>query len=180
MAIRSILKMGDPLLLRDSIPIQIHQIQSIEIQTLIDDMLETMYSRNGAGLAAPQVGVNKQIVVFGFEKNIRYPDAEPIEQTIIINPTITIIDHHEEEDWEGCLSVPGIRAKVPRYKHIRYQGYDRTGKPIDRTVQGFHARVVQHECDHLVGTLFPMRVKDFSNFGFTEVLFPSMAQKPSD
>jgi peptide deformylase len=180
MAIRSILKMGDPLLLRDSIPIQIHQIQSIEIQTLIDDMLETMYSRNGAGLAAPQLGVNKQIVVFGFEKNIRYPDAEPIEQTILINPTITIIDHQEEEDWEGCLSVPGIRAKVPRYKQLRYQGYDRAGKPIDRTVDGFHARVVQHECDHLFGKLFPMRVKDFSNFGFTEALFPSMTPKSSD
>jgi peptide deformylase len=180
MAIRSILKMGDPLLLRDSTPIPINQISSIEIQTLIDDMLDTMYSRNGAGLAAPQLGVNKQIVVFGFEKNIRYPDAEPIEQTILINPTITIIDHQEEEDWEGCLSVPGIRAKVPRYKKLRYQGYDRAGKPIDRTVEGFHARVVQHECDHLFGTLFPMRVKDFSNFGFTEVLFPSMAAKSSD
>jgi len=180
MAIRSILKMGDPLLLRDSTPIQINQISSIEIQTLIDDMLETMYSRNGAGLAAPQLGVNKQIVVFGFEKNIRYPDAEPIEQTILINPTITIIDHQEEEGWEGCLSVPGIRAKVPRYKKLRYQGYDRAGKPIDRTVEGFHARVVQHECDHLFGTLFPMRVKDFSNFGFTEILFPSIAPKSSD
>ena len=180
MAIRSILKMGDPLLLRDSTPIPINQISSIEIQTLIDDMLDTMYSRNGAGLAAPQLGVNKQIVVFGFEKNMRYPDAKPIEQTILINPTITIIDHQEEEDWEGCLSVPGIRAKVPRYKKLRYQGYDRAGKPIDRTVEGFHARVVQHECDHLFGTLFPMRVKDFSNFGFTEVLFPSMAAKSSD
>jgi peptide deformylase len=180
MAIRSILKMGDPLLLRDSTPIPINQISSIEIQTLIDDMLDTMHSRNGAGLAAPQLGVNKQIVVFGFEKNIRYPDAEPIEQTILINPTITIIDHQEEEDWEGCLSVPGIRAKVPRYKKLRYQGHDRAGKPIDRTVEGFHARVVQHECDHLFGTLFPMRVKDFSNFGFTEVLFPSMAAKSSD
>jgi peptide deformylase len=180
MAIRSILKMGDPLLLRDSIPIPINQISSIEIQTLIDDLLETMYSRNGAGLAAPQLGVNKQIVVFGFEKNIRYPDAEPIEQTILINPTITIIDRQEEEDWEGCLSVPGIRAKVPRYKKLRYQGYDRTGKPIDRIVEGFHARVVQHECDHLFGTLFPMRVKDFSNFGFAEVLFPSITAKSSD
>jgi peptide deformylase len=180
MAIRSILKMGDPLLLRNAIPIQVNQILSADIQAFIDDMLDTMYSRNGAGLAAPQLGLNKQIVVFGFEKNPRYPDAKPIEQTILINPAITIIDHQEEEDWEGCLSVPGIRAKVPRYKKIRYQGYDRTGKPIDRTVEGFHARVVQHECDHLFGTLFPMRVKDFSNFGFTEVLFPSMPQTPSD
>jgi peptide deformylase len=180
MAIRSILKMGDPLLLRNAIPIPFNQIPSNEIQTLIDDMLDTMHSQNGAGLAAPQLGVNKQIVVFGFEKNLRYPDAEPIEQTILINPAITIIDYQEEEDWEGCLSVPGIRAKVPRYKQLRYQGYDRTGKPIDRTVEGFHARVVQHECDHLLGTLFPMRVKDFSNFGFTEVLFPFMTQSPSD
>jgi len=180
MAIRSILKMGDPLLLRDSVPVEIDQIQSADIQALIDDMLETMCSRNGAGLSAPQLGVNKQIVVFGFDRNPRYPDAESIEQTILINPTITIIDYQEEEDWEGCLSVPGIRAKVPRYKKLRYHGYDRTGKPIDRTVEGFHARVVQHECDHLFGTLFPMRVKDFGNFGFTEVLFPSIAQKPSD
>jgi len=180
MAIRSILKMGDPLLLRASTPVQINQILSPEIQTLIDDMLETMHSQNGAGLAAPQLGINKQIVVFGFEKNLRYPDAEPIEKTILINPCITIIDHHEEEDWEGCLSVPGIRAKVPRYKKLRYQGYGRTGELIDRTVEGFHARVVQHECDHLLGTLFPMRVKDFSNFGFTETLFPSIPQNPSD
>lgn len=179
MAIRSILKMGDPLLLRDSIPVEISQIQSIEIQTLIDDMLETMHSLNGAGLAAPQVGINKQIVVFGFEKNIRYPDADPIQQTILINPTITIISNKVEDDWEGCLSVPGLRAKVPRHMQVRYQGYDRTAKPIDRTVEGFHARVVQHECDHLIGKLFPMRVKDFSNFGFTEILFPSMTGSPS-
>jgi peptide deformylase len=139
-----------------------------------------MYSQNGAGLAAPQLGINKQIVVFGFEKNRRYPDAESIEETILINPTLTIIDHLEEEDWEGCLSVPGIRAKIPRYKKIRYQGFDRSGKLINRTVEGFHARVVQHECDHLTGKLFPMRVKDFSNFGFTEVLFPSIAQNSSN
>lgn len=180
MTIRPILKMGDPRLLRNSIRVQINQISSNEIETLIDDMLETMHSRDGAGLAAPQLGVNQQVVVFGFEKNLRYPDAESIEQTILINPIITVIDKQEEEDWEGCLSVPGIRAKVPRYKKIRYQGYDRSGKPIDRTVEGFHARVVQHECDHLFGTLFPMRVKDFSNFGFTEVLFPSLRQNPSD
>jgi peptide deformylase len=179
MAIRSILKMGDPLLLRDSIPVEIDQIPSTEIQTLIEDMLETMYGSNGAGLAAPQLGINKQIVVFGFEKNVRYPDAEPIQETILINPIITIIDNKIEDGWEGCLSVPGIRAKVPRYKKLRYQGYDRTGKPIDRVVDGFHARVVQHECDHLIGKLFPMRVKDFSNFGFTEILFPSLTRPSS-
>lgn len=180
MAIRAILKMGDPLLLRNSVPIQIHLISSSEIQILIDDMLETMLSRDGAGLAAPQLGINKQIVVFGFENNPRYPDAEPIQQTILINPTITIIDNFEEDDWEGCLSVPGIRAKVPRFNKIRYQGYNRTGNRIDRIAEGFHARVVQHECDHLIGILFPMRVKDFSNFGFTEVLFPSLTQNSSD
>lgn len=171
MAIRSVLKMGNPLLLRNAEPIQLCEIASTEIQTIIDDMLDTMHSLNGAGLAAPQLGINKQIVVFGFEKNLRYPDAQPIEQTILINPVITVINNQEEDDWEGCLSVPGIRAKVPRYKKIQYQGYDRAGDLINRTVDGFHARVVQHECDHLVGKLFPMRVKDFSNFGFTEALF---------
>ncbi len=180
MSVHSILKMGDPRLLQVSLPIQISQIASFEIQTLIDDMLETMYSLNGAGLAAPQIGVNKQLVVFGFEKNIRYPDAKSIAETILINPTITIISNREEEDWEGCLSVPGIRAKVPRHQKIRYSGYDRDGSLIDRTVEGFHARVVQHECDHLIGKLFPMRVKDFSNFGFTEVLFPSLTNVPTD
>jgi peptide deformylase len=180
MPIHSILKMGDPRLLQVSLPIQISQIPSFKIQTLIDDLLETMHSLNGAGLAAPQIGVNQQLVVFGFKKNLRYPDADPIQETILINPTITIIDNQENEDWEGCLSVPGIRAKVPRYQKIRYQGYDRTGTIIDRTVEGFHARVVQHECDHLIGKLFPMRVKDFSNFGFTDVLFPSLTNVPLD
>ena len=180
MSVHSILKMGDPRLLQVSLPIQINQIPSFEIQTLIDDMLETMHSLNGAGLAAPQIGVNKQLVVFGFEKNLRYPEADPIQETILINPSITIISHQEEEDWEGCLSVPGIRAKVPRYEKIRYCGYDRDGALIDRTVDGFHARVVQHECDNLIGKLFPMRVQDFSNFGFTEVLFPSLTNVPLD
>lgn len=180
MSVHSILKMGDSRLLQVSLPIQISQIPSIEIQTLIDDMLETMHSLNGAGLAAPQIGVNKQLVVFGFEKNLRYPDADPIQETILINPSITLISDQQEEDWEGCLSVPGIRAKVPRYKKIRYSGYDRNGALIDRTVEGFHARVVQHECDHLIGKLFPMRVQDFSNFGFTEVLFPSLSNAALD
>ena len=180
MSIHSILKMGDPRLLKVSSPIQVNQIPSLEIQTLIDEMLDTMYSLNGAGLAAPQIGINKQLVVFGFEKNLRYPDAASIPETILINPTITIMSNREEEDWEGCLSVPGIRAKVPRYQKIRYSGYDRDGILIDRIVEGFHARVVQHECDHLIGKLFPMRVKDFSNFGFTEVLFPSLSNLPVD
>jgi peptide deformylase len=180
MTIYSVLKMGNPLLLQTSHPIKISQITSPEVQILIDDMLETMYAVHGAGLAAPQIGINQQIVVFGFEKNRRYPDAQPIPETVLINPTITIMNNQQEEDWEGCLSVPGIRAKVPRYKKIRYQGYDRAGKIIDRTVEGFHARVVQHECDHLIGKLFPMRVKDFSNFGFTDVLFPELSDLSAD
>jgi peptide deformylase len=175
MAIYSILKMGDPRLLQSAEPVHLHQIASTEIQTLIDDLLETMYHTQGAGLAAPQIGVNKQIVAFGFEKNLRYPDAPPVPETILINPTITALSNEQEQDWEGCLSVPGIRAKVPRFVKIRYTGYDRLGKVIDRTVEGFHARVVQHECDHLIGKLFPMRVTDFSAFGFTEVLFPDLA-----
>jgi len=145
---------------------------------LIDDLLETMYAVNGAGLAAPQIGVDKQLVVFGFKQNPRYPDAEGVPETILINPMISLLSDEQEEDWEGCLSVPGIRAKVPRYNKIRYQGLDREGHSIDRTVEGFHARVVQHECDHLIGKLFPMRVKDFSHFGFTEVLFPDLTRAP--
>jgi len=171
MAIRSILKMGDPRLLEPASPVDIELIASTQVQEVIDDLLHTMYAANGAGLAAPQIGVNQQIVAFGFDHNPRYPDAKPIPETILINPVISILSNQEEEDWEGCLSVPGIRAKVPRFTHIRYQGYDRQGQVINRAVQGFHARVVQHECDHLIGKLFPMRVKDFRHFGFTEVLF---------
>jgi peptide deformylase len=173
MTIRSILKMGDPRLLETSSPIPMHLMTSNEVQCVIDDLLETMYAVNGAGLAAPQIGIGKQIIVFGFEHNTRYPEAEPIPETILINPLITILSDQQHDDWEGCLSVPGIRAKVPRYKKVRYQGYDRNGHTIDRTVEDFHARVVQHEYDHLIGHLFPMRVKDFRYFGFTDVLFPS-------
>jgi len=151
MTIHKILKMGDPRLLEVAHPIKSEHISSSEIQLLIDDLLETMYAVDGAGLAAPQIG---------------------------INPIISLLGNMQEKDWEGCLSVPGIRAKVPRYTKIRYQGFDREGQPIDRVVEGFHARVVQHECDHLIGKLFPMRVKDFSNFGFTEVLFPDLTRAP--
>ena len=175
MAIRAILKMGDPRLLEVASLVDIGLITSAPVQEVIDDLLDTMHAANGAGLAAPQIGIDMQIVAFGFEHNPRYPDAEPIPETILINPVISILGKQEEEDWEGCLSVPGIRAKVPRYTHIRYQGYDRQGHVIDRTVEDFHARVVQHECDHLFGKLFPMRVKDFRHFGFTEVLFPNLA-----
>lgn len=178
MTIHKILKMGDPRLLELAHPIKHEQISSQEIQILIDDLLETMYAVDGAGLAAPQIGVGKQLVVFGFKQNPRYPDAEGVPETILINPMISLLSDEQEEDWEGCLSVPGIRAKVPRYNKIRYQGLDREGHSIDRTVEGFHARVVQHECDHLIGKLFPMRVKDFSHFGFTEVLFPDLTRAP--
>ena len=178
MTIHKILKMGDPRLLEVAHPIKSELISSPEIQLLIDDLLETMYAVDGAGLAAPQIGINKQVVVFGFKTNPRYPDADGVPETILINPIISLLGNIQEEDWEGCLSVPGIRAKVPRYTKIRYQGFDREGQPIDRMVEGFHARVVQHECDHLIGKLFPMRVKDFSNFGFTEVLFPDLTRAP--
>jgi len=178
MTIHAILRMGDPRLLEIANPISLDLIASQEVQLLIDDLLDTMYTVNGAGLAAPQIGVNKQLVVFGFDKNPRYPLAEGVPETILINPVITPLSDVQEEDWEGCLSVPGIRGKVPRYIKIRYQGYGRDGQPIDRTVEGFHARVVQHECDHLIGKLYPMRVKDFSNFGFTEVLFPDLQDSP--
>lgn len=178
MATHAILKMGDQRLLEVATPIPINLISSNEVQLLIDDLLETMYAANGAGLAAPQIGVNKQVVVFGFDQNPRYSDAEAVPETILINPIITPLSDAQEEGWEGCLSVPGIRAKVPRYTKIRYQGYDRNGRSINQVVDGFHARVVQHECDHLIGKLYPMRVKDFSNFGFTEVLFPELEDGP--
>jgi peptide deformylase len=135
-------------------------------------MFDTMASAGGVGLAAPQIGVGLQVVIFGFERSQRYPEAEPVPSTILVNPVIMPLGDEEEEDWEGCLSVPGMRGVVPRHRRIRYRGFDEWGKPIDRTVEGFHARVVQHECDHLIGTLYPMRVRDFTRFGFTEVLFP--------
>ena len=173
MAVRDILKMGDPRLLRVAPPVT--QFDTDELHLLITDMLDTMRAANGAGLAAPQIGVDLQLVIFGTDApNPRYPDAPVVPRTVLINPVITPIDADEESDWEGCLSVPGLRAVVPRWSHIRYTGFDQYGDPIDRTVEGFHARVVQHECDHLIGTLYPMRVRDFTKFGFTEVLFPGL------
>jgi peptide deformylase len=180
MAIKEILKMGDTRLLLKSELVDPHSIHSEEVQSIIANLFDTMRAVNGAGLAAPQIGHSLQIVIFGFEHNSRYPDAPAIPQTVLINPHITVLSNVEEEDWEGCLSVPGIRAKVPRFKKIRYQGLDAQGAMIDRTVEGFHARVVQHECDHLIGKLFPMRVKDFTNFGFTSVLFPALDPKSGD
>ena len=174
MTVRSILKMGEPLLLQEAALVPVEKISSPEIQNIIQDMLDTMKAANGAGLAAPQIGIPLQIVVFGFESNSRYPNEAPIPQTILINPTITPLQNTQEDGWEGCLSVPGLRGLVPRYTSIRYQGYDEKGEIIDRIVKGFHARVVQHECDHLAGKLYPTRIKDMTKFGFTEVLFPNL------
>jgi peptide deformylase len=179
MTIREILKMGDPRLLRIAQPVP--AFDTPELHALIRDLFETMHSVNGAGLAAPQIGVDLQLVVFGFgAQNQRYPDAPPVPETVLINPTITPLDDVEEEGWEGCLSVPGLRGVVPRFAHIRYTGFDPTGAPIDRVAEGFHARVVQHECDHLIGTLYPMRVRDFSRFGYTSVLFPELDPNADD
>jgi peptide deformylase len=179
MAIREILKMGDPRLLRVAQPVK--RFDTREVHALVADMFETMRAVNGAGLAAPQIGVDLQLVIFGTDApNPRYPDAPVVPRTVLLNPVITPIGSEEEEGWEGCLSVPGLRGVVPRWKTIRYTGVDQFGKPIDRTVDGFHARVVQHECDHLVGKLYPMRVRDFTKFGFTEVLFPEIDAAEDD
>lgn len=174
MAIQEILKMGSPSLLQKSELVNPREILGDKIQSIITDLKETMSAVNGAGLAAPQIGHNLQIVLFGFDHNPRYPEAPAIPMTVLINPHISVLSNVEEEGWEGCLSVPGIRAHVPRFKKIRYQGLDDKGEMIDRIVEGFHARVVQHECDHLNGKLFPMKVKDFSKFGYTSVLFPEL------
>ena len=173
MAIQPILKMGDPRLLRVAQPVK--QFNTPELHALLIDLQDTMQAANGAGLAAPQIGVDLQVVIFGSgEFNPRYPDAPVVPRTVLINPVLTPLSDDEEEGWEGCLSVPGMRGVVPRFKRLRYQGFDETGQPIDRTVEGFHARVVQHECDHLIGMLYPMRVRNFAQFGFTEVLFPDL------
>jgi peptide deformylase len=174
MPIKPILKMGDPLLLQVADLVTPQMITTPQIQDIIQDLLDTMHAAKGAGLAAPQIGISLQIVVFGFEKNQRYPNEAPIPQTILINPIITPIGLSLENGWEGCLSVPGLRGLVPRFQEIRYQGQDESGQAIDRVVSGFHARVVQHECDHLIGKLYPMRIEDMSQFGFTEVLFPNL------
>jgi peptide deformylase len=170
--------MGDPRLLQVAEPVA--DFTDPALHELIRDMFDTMAAAGGVGLAAPQIGVSRQVVIFGFEKSARYPDAEPVPRTILINPLIAPLADAEELGWEGCLSVPGLRGEVPRYRHIRYSGYDETGKLIDREAKGFHARVVQHECDHLIGKLFPMRMRDFTRFGFTDVLFPELAGQPDD
>jgi peptide deformylase len=179
MAVHPILKMGDERLLRVAKPIA--EFDTPELHRLVADMFETMADANGAGLAAPQIGVDLQLVIFGTDApNPRYPDAPLVPRTILINPQITPLSGEEEEGWEGCLSVPGLRGVVPRWKSIRYTGFDLFGDPIEREVEGFHARVVQHECDHLVGKLYPMRVRDFTKFGFTEVLFPGLDASQDD
>jgi peptide deformylase len=170
MTVRAILKMGDPRLLRIAPPVE--RFATAELQELVADMFETMRSVNGAGLAAPQIGVDLQLVIFGFDRNERYPDAAAVPETVLLNPTIEPLGEAMEEGWEGCLSVPGMRGVVERFARIRYRGFDIDGRAIEREAEGFHARVVQHECDHLVGKLYPMRIRDFSRFGFTSVLFP--------
>ncbi|GAB3782856.1 peptide deformylase [Dyella agri] len=172
--IREILKMGDPRLLRVAPPVPDAMIGSAELVALIDDMFDTMQDAGGVGLAAPQIGVDLQLVIFGFEHSDRYPDAPEVPRTVLLNPVITPLSQDMEEGWEGCLSVPGLRGAVNRYSLIRYQGVDPRGEPIDRRAEGFHARVVQHECDHLIGRLYPSRITDFSKFGYIEVLFPGM------
>ncbi|WP_019428776.1 peptide deformylase [Limnohabitans sp. Rim47] len=179
MTVRDILKMGDARLLRMAEAVQV--FDTPQLHDLIADMRETMIAVNGAGLAAPQIGVNLQLVIFGGTAlNPRYPDRPQVPPTVLINPVITPLSEAEEEDWEGCLSVPGLRGVVPRWSHLHYTGFDEMGQPIDRTVEGFHARVVQHECDHLVGKLYPMRMRDFTRFGFTEVLFPGISAAEDD
>jgi peptide deformylase len=174
--VREILRMGDPRLLRVSEPVR--DMDSDGLSELLIDMFDTMHAANGAGLAAPQIGVPLRVVIFGSDdasaRNPRYPEADPVPRTVLINPVITPLSDEIEEGWEGCLSVPGLRGVVPRYRRVRYVGVDEQGQPIDRVVDGFHARVVQHECDHLDGVLYPMRVTDFSRFGFTDVLFPGV------
>ncbi|MBX3587479.1 MAG: peptide deformylase [Ramlibacter sp.] len=179
MTVRDILKMGDPRLLRVAQPVA--QFDTDDLHLLVRDMFETMLAVNGAGLAAPQIGVDLQLVIFGTDAvNPRYPDAPPVPRTVLLNPVLTPLGPEEEEGWEGCLSVPGLRGVVPRFSRIRYTGFDPYGDPIDRVAEGFHARVVQHECDHLIGKLYPMRVRDFTRFGFTEVLFPGLDATDDD
>ena len=162
--------MGDSRLLEPSRPVE--RFDTPELHALIADLHDTMEALDGAGLAAPQIGVLSQAVIFGVKRNPRYPDAEEVPYTVLINPVLTATGKEIEEGWEGCLSVPGMRGLVPRYRQLRYQGYDQYGNAIDRTVNDFHARVVQHECDHLLGILYPMRIRDLRNFGFNEELFP--------
>jgi peptide deformylase len=170
MVVKTVLKMGDPRLFEVAKPVT--AFDTPQLHELVEDMHHTMEALDGAGLAAPQIGIGLQVVIFGVKRNPRYPDAEEVPYTVLINPKIAPLDQEMEEGWEGCLSVPGMRGLVPRYQRLRYQGYDQYGKIIECSVSGFHARVVQHECDHLQGILYPMRIRDMRNFGYSEVLFP--------
>jgi peptide deformylase len=179
MSVRDILKMGDLRLLR--VAKLVTAFDSDELHLLVTDMLDTMRAANGAGLAAPQIGVDLQLVIFGSgDRNPRYPDRPIVPPTVLINPVLTPLGSEQESDWEGCLSVPGLRGLVPRWARLRYTGFDQYGDAIDRTVDGFHARVVQHECDHLIGRLYPTRMVDLTQFGYTEVLFPGIAEAEDD
>ena len=178
MAIRPVLKMGDPRLWHQAMAVE--TFDTPDLHALVADMQETMRHLNGAALAAPQIGVDLRVVIFGMERNPRYPDAESVPCTILINPVLTPLSDEMEDGWEGCLSVPGLRGLVPRWRRLRYTGFDPHGTPITREVEGFHARVVQHECDHLDGILYPSRIRDFRCFGFTEELFPDAALAPDD
>lgn len=168
--IREVLRMGDQRLLRRARSVD--RFDTPELRELITDLFDTMRALDGAGLAAPQIGVDLRVVIFGFGSSPRYPDAPPVPETVLINPVLTPLSQEMEDGWEGCLSVPGLRGVVPRHKHLRYSGFDAQGERIERSVEGFHARVVQHECDHLDGLLYPMRIVDFTRFGFHDVLFP--------
>ncbi len=172
MAVREVLRMGHPVLRQVARPVE--RFGTPELERLLQDMRDTMAHENGAGLAAPQIGESVRVVIFGVSATPRYPDAEPVPFTVLVNPQITFLDDEREDGWEGCLSVPGLRGVVPRFRRLRYRGFDERGAPIDRLAEGFHARVVQHECDHLDGILYPMRMPDMSRFGFTEVLFPDL------
>jgi peptide deformylase len=176
--IRPVLRMGDPRLWQKASPVE--DFDTAELRQLLVDMRDTMAHLNGAGLAAPQIGVPLRVVIFGVTANPRYPDIEPVPDTVLINPVLTPLSGEEEEGWEGCLSVPGMRGWVPRFRRLRYSGYDESGKPFQREVEGFHARVVQHEVDHLDGVLYPMRIRDYRKFGFIEELFPGSELPPED
>ncbi|RBA24180.1 peptide deformylase [Herminiimonas fonticola] len=178
MSVREILKMGDPRLLRVAEPVT--EFNTPELDALIADMFDTMHAANGAGLAAPQIGVNLRLVIYGFKQNTRYPDAPPVPETVLINPKLRPLSAEREEGWEGCLSVPGLRGMVPRFSALHYEGFDQFGNVISRDAEGFHARVVQHECDHLDGILYPMRIEDFTQFGYVDVLFPEMDANEDD
>lgn len=178
MAVREILKMGDPRLLRVAQPVP--RFGTPELLALVQDLHDTMLAAGGAGIAAPQIGVDLQVVLFGFERSERYPEAPPVPRTVLVNPAISALGSEEEEGWEGCLSVPGLRGVVPRHQRIRYRGFDEHGNAVDREAEGFHARVVQHECDHLIGRLYPTRMRDLTKLGFTSVLFPGLDAAADD